>query len=218
MQSQNYFSFSNWIPDDLGFSGRSTALVYELLIKYQSNYNLVIRLGCSFKNITIGCLNRPQRPTFSKTDKHWFTWTDCFESYKLTATGCICLPHMFATSQLLKRQSIFISNQFHTQAITNAFGASFCYKQPPFHVIWNLNLNNTTARVMHCSDVTMSTMASQTTSVSIVYSTVYSDADQRKHQSSASLAFVRGTGEFPAQMASNVENVSIWWRHHVLVK
>ena len=22
------------------------------------------------------------------------------------------------------------------------------------------------------------------------------------------------TGEFPAQMASNAENVSIWWRHH----
>ena len=26
-----------------------------------------------------------------------------------------------------------------------------------------------------------------------------------------------GTGEFPAQMASNAENVSIWWRHHVRV-
>ena len=26
-----------------------------------------------------------------------------------------------------------------------------------------------------------------------------------------------GTGEFPAQMASNAENVSIWWRHHVLI-
>ena len=25
-----------------------------------------------------------------------------------------------------------------------------------------------------------------------------------------------GIGEFPAQMASNAENVSIWWRHHVL--
>ena len=24
-----------------------------------------------------------------------------------------------------------------------------------------------------------------------------------------------GTGEFPAQMASNAENVSIWWCHHV---
>ena len=44
----------------------------------------------------------------------------------------------------------------------------------------------------HYSDVKMGAMASQITSVSIVYSTVYSGADQRKHQSSASLAFVRG--------------------------
>ena len=44
----------------------------------------------------------------------------------------------------------------------------------------------------------MSPMASQITSLTIVYSTVYSGADQRKHQSSVSLAFVRGmTGEFP---------------------
>ena len=35
-------------------------------------------------------------------------------------------------------------------------------------------------------------MASEITSASIVHSTVCSDADQRKHQSSASLAFVRG--------------------------
>ena len=38
----------------------------------------------------------------------------------------------------------------------------------------------------------MTTMASQITSLTVVYSSVYSDADQRKHQSSASLAFVRG--------------------------
>ena len=38
----------------------------------------------------------------------------------------------------------------------------------------------------------MSLMASQITSLTIVYSTVYSGTDQRKHQSSASLAFVRG--------------------------
>ena len=37
----------------------------------------------------------------------------------------------------------------------------------------------------------MGAMASQITSLALVYSTVYSDADQRKHQSSASLAFVR---------------------------
>ena len=56
----------------------------------------------------------------------------------------------------------------------------------------------------------MGGIASQSTSLTIVYSTVYSDAHQRKHQSSASLAFVcvgisLASGEFPAQMASNAE-------------
>ena len=44
---------------------------------------------------------------------------------------------------------------------------------------------------LHYSDVIMGAMASQITSRTIVYSTVYSGADQRKRQSSASLAFVR---------------------------
>ena len=44
----------------------------------------------------------------------------------------------------------------------------------------------------HYYDVIMSLMVSQITSLTIVYSTVYSVTDQRKHQSSASLAFVRG--------------------------
>ena len=44
----------------------------------------------------------------------------------------------------------------------------------------------------HYTDVIMTTMASQITSLTVVYSTVYLDADQRKHQSSASLAFVWG--------------------------
>ena len=43
----------------------------------------------------------------------------------------------------------------------------------------------------------MGTMASQITSLTIVYSTAYSGADQRKHQSSASLAFVRGIHQGP---------------------
>ena len=44
----------------------------------------------------------------------------------------------------------------------------------------------------HYDDVTMTTMASQITSLTVVYSIVYLGVDQRKHQSSASLAFVRG--------------------------
>ena len=42
------------------------------------------------------------------------------------------------------------------------------------------------------SDVIIGTMGSQITSLTIVYSTVYSGADQTKHQSSASQAFARG--------------------------
>ena len=43
----------------------------------------------------------------------------------------------------------------------------------------------------------MGAIASQITSLTTAYSTVYSDADQRKHQSSASLAFVRGIHRGP---------------------
>ena len=67
----------------------------------------------------------------------------------------------------------------------------------------------------HFGDVVMGDIASQITSLAIVCSTVYSGTDQRKHQSSASLVFVRGIHRWiPAQMASNAENISIWWRHH----
>ena len=52
-------------------------------------------------------------------------------------------------------------------------------------------------RTMYYNDVIMGTMASQITSLTIVYSTVYSDADQRKHPSSASLAFVWGIHRGP---------------------
>ena len=45
---------------------------------------------------------------------------------------------------------------------------------------------------LHYNDVIMTTMVSQITSLTVVYWKVYSDADQRKHQSSASLAFVWG--------------------------
>ena len=47
------------------------------------------------------------------------------------------------------------------------------------------------------SDVIMGAMVSHITSLTVVNSTIYSGADQRKHQSSASLAFVRGIHRWP---------------------
>ena len=61
----------------------------------------------------------------------------------------------------------------------------------------NINTTKHCVYLQYCiwitdyADVIMIEMASQITSLAIVYSIVYSDADQRKHQSSASLAFVR---------------------------
>ena len=62
-------------------------------------------------------------------------------------------------------------------------------------ILWTIKINQNTLTVKnnnnhHYDDVIMSAIASQITSLTIVYSIVYSDADQRKHQSSASLAFV----------------------------
>ena len=50
---------------------------------------------------------------------------------------------------------------------------------------------------IHYSDVIMRAMASQITTVSIVYSTVCSGTDQRKHQSSVLLTFVMGIHQGP---------------------
>ena len=55
----------------------------------------------------------------------------------------------------------------------------------------------------------MDAIASQITSLAIAYSTVYSDSDQRKtlklRVTGLCAGNSPGTGEFPAQMASNAE-------------
>ena len=53
----------------------------------------------------------------------------------------------------------------------------------------------------HYRDVIIAAMASQIISFTIIYSTVYSGKDQRKHISSALLAFVRGFHRWPVNSA-----------------
>ena len=57
---------------------------------------------------------------------------------------------------------------------------------------WIEHIQHTVGRCSHYDDVIMGAMASHITSLTMVYSTVYSGADQSKHQSSAALAFVWG--------------------------
>ena len=70
----------------------------------------------------------------------------------------------------------------------------------------------------HYNDVIVGAIASLITCLMIVYSTVYSDADQRKHQSSASLACVRGIHQGPVNSPHRWpvtrKIFPFWWRHH----
>ena len=59
-------------------------------------------------------------------------------------------------------------------------------------MLFEIQVIQADGEIMHYTDVIMTTMTSEITSLTVVYSTVYSDADQRKHQSSASLAFLWG--------------------------
>ena len=72
---------------------------------------------------------------------------------------------------------------------------------------------------IHYNDVTISAVASQITSLMIVYSIVYSRRRSKKISKFrvTGLCDVNslGTGEFPAHRVSNAENVSIWWHRHV---
>ena len=68
--------------------------------------------------------------------------------------------------------------------------------QKQWTVIWDVM----TLTYHHChydGDAIMGAITSRITSLTIVYPTVYSHADQRKHQSSASLVFVRGIHRGP---------------------
>ena len=72
------------------------------------------------------------------------------------------------------------------------------FRQHYYRDAWQISerlLNN--KHRSHYNGVIMSALASQINSLTIVYSAVYSGADQGKHQSSASLAFVRGIQRWP---------------------
>ena len=85
---------------------------------------------------------------------------------------------------------------WHTHGLILAPVIPWCPTAPKRHLkqCWLIIIINmfigcvgTHLRQYHCSDVIMGAIASQITSFTIVYPTVYSGADQMKHQSSASL-------------------------------
>ena len=102
---------------------------------------------------------------------------------------------------LVKRNKLeYESDKLHTYNAICIRTQTYRYQFNAYHTCTNILQG-------HYRDVIMSVMASQTTGVSIVYSIACSGVDQRKHHSSASLAFVRG-------IHRSLVNAYIWWRHH----
>ena len=99
---------------------------------------------------------------------------------------CIYICHYLNQCWPTKLTSLGVTND----NFTNFRDTSFCGrdgKKGPYYIF-----------LYHYSDVIIGAMASQITSVSIAYSAVRSGADQRKHQSSASLAFAMRIHWWPA--------------------
>ena len=157
-----------------------------------------------------------QHPCPSVCLSVWHAFWQCFNHRIIMPFSRIItidISNVHAEGQGPRGQNIFCPNL----SISDNFSRSSVKFQD--HTDHKLaNLAPVSAFPYHYDDVIMGAIVSLISSLTIVYSTVYSDANQRKHQSS--LAFVwwihrgPGTGEFPAQMASNAENASIWWRHH----
>ena len=91
---------------------------------------------------------------------------------------------------------IFVVTRYHSKCRTSrtetVWGFSFTYimRRHWPQLIWLIYK-------VHYNDVIMGSMASQITSLTIVYSAICSGLDRRKHQSSASLASVRGIHRGP---------------------
>ena len=105
----------------------------------------------------------------SKSHKYWTVNHECLHSGEIIACN------------------LFISFIVFLHTSINLF----------FSILYFNGSNVAFSHIYHYSDVIISAMASQITSSRIVYSTVYSGTDQRKHQSSASLAFVRWIHRWP---------------------
>ena len=80
-----------------------------------------------------------------------------------------------------------IDMYLHLTEMTQVFETPLDDRQGSTYVIWSITVKSSV----------MNAMASQIAGVPVIYSTVCSRGDQRKHESSASLAFVRGIHRWP---------------------
>ena len=148
-------------------------------------------------------------------------------NYSLTLSGAFLTEHIFVskkeplvTTNIHKSASRYRKYYISRNITKNDYSEWCCLDHTldgPFDSLKDHDVKMFPVH-HHYSDVIWGAIASQITSLTIVYSTVCSGVDQRKHQSSASLAIVRGIHRWPVNSPHKwplTRKVSIWWRHHV---
>ena len=165
-----YASFS-WVI--IGLDNGLSPVRRQAIIWTNTGILLIGRLGTNFNEILIGI------PTFS------------FKKLHLKTSSAKWRLFCFGFNELMQR-TLPLVNVGTESAIV--WVAIIIMHMLLIFFKWQLLSSK---RWVHYSDTIMSAMAFQITSLTIVYSIVYSGADQRKHQSSASMAFVRGIHRSP---------------------
>ena len=114
--------------------------------------------------------------------------------FYLGITHLKLLPHLPEDNSLWPSDVIwqYISGSTFAQIMACCLTTQSLYLDQSWRLLASIWMQFHRKCLRHYSDIIMSVMVSQITSLAIVYSTVYSGADQRKHQTSTSLAFVQG--------------------------
>ena len=126
-----------------------------------------------------------RKNVWNSRERFWFKHSSLFVEVLTYSQMVSC--HIYALSCMISSFFLYLYHNMWSIYIWKYYGSYYFYSTA-YHLPWGKP---------HHSDVIMRAMASQVTGVSIVYSVIYSSADQRKLQSSPSLAFVRGTHRWP---------------------
>ena len=97
----------------------------------------------------------------------------------------------------MRNPQFYVSGKRPMKNQTDIISQSLTWEEIQISWVYKVCCLTLKKKIHHYDDVIMIPKESQITSLTIVYSTVYSGKDERKHQSSASLAFVRGIHRWP---------------------
>ena len=172
------------------WKGAAVLIIFKIIFWDQFNINKIILVGNLFWMISeCGTTNSMLIWVKVQLEEPWLC--NKIEGIKLKESYLpISMAYALSLASMYRYKYILWTNLFIDILVTGVWGWGVPTR-------WALTSLWSPHSHTHYSDVIMGAMASQITSLTIVYSTFYSGIDQRKHQSSASLAFVWGIYRWP---------------------